>query len=227
MDIGNEFDNWATEGKDKEMEKRHWNTVKPILDEIPIEKGDIIVDLGTGSGYVPRFLCKETQVSRTYGLDASFKMLEKAVFYTNNPKVGYILGNFNELPFKNKSIDHVFSMEAFYYANNPLKTLKEIKRILVPGGSFYCAVNYFEENKYSHKWQENISIDMVLWSAEQYRKNFSKAGFSIAKQDNIPDRKINIPPEEGFPTGSWQTRKEMVERYREYGTLLTVGIKPD
>ncbi|MFW6321914.1 MAG: SAM-dependent methyltransferase, partial [Halohasta sp.] len=37
---------------------------------------------------------------------------------------------------------------------------------------------------------------------------------------------IEIPPAEAFPTDDWETREEMVDRYRTWGTLLTVGVVP-
>jgi len=51
-------------------------------------------------------------------------------------------------------------------------------------------------------------------------------GLSVAEQDTIPDREITIPDESEFPLEDWDTREDMVERYREFGTLLTVGVAP-
>jgi hypothetical protein len=67
---------------------------------------------------------------------------------------------------------------------------------------------------------------MTLWSRAEYREGFREAGLYVACQDNVPDREIEIPPEEAFPVEEWETRAEMVERYREIGTLLTIGVAP-
>ena len=117
-------------------------------------------------------------------------------------------------------------MEAFYYARDPHRTLEELYRVLRPGGTFFCAVNYYEENVHSHGWQSNVDVEMTRWSREQYRDAFRAAGFHVAEQDNVPDRETEIPPASEFPTDSWATREAMVERYRTYGTLLTVGVVP-
>ncbi len=136
--------------------------------------------------------------------------------------VGFLIGDFGDLPFATDSVDHVFSMEAFYYAADPVETLREIRRILTPGGTFYCAVNYYEENVHSHEWQEFIEIEMTRWNREEYRE----ARFHVATQDNIPDRETEIPAASECPTEERDTREAMVERYREFGTLLTVGVAP-
>lgn len=226
MGVREEFDAWAADGRDKGMEERHWHTAKHALARIPIESGDVVLDLGCGSGYAGRALRETGGAARAYGLDGSPEMVGNARSYTDDPAIGYVGGDFDALPFADDSIDHVWSMEAFYYADDPHSTLSEIRRILRPGGTFYCAVNFYEENVHSHQWQEFISVAMTRWSREQYREAFRSAGLHVAEQDAIPNREVEIPPEREFPTEEWNTRQEMVERYREYGTLLTVGVAP-
>jgi len=227
MSVREEFDDWATRGKDKGMEQRHWHTAKHALARMPVESDDTVLDLGTGSGYILRALRETRSIERGFGLDGSPEMLRNARSYTDDPRIGFLQGDFDALPFATDSIEHVFSMEAFYYARDPRHTLEEIRRILRPGGTFYCGVNYYEENVHSEDWQDNISIEMTRWSAREYREAFRDAGLVVAQQDNIPDREIEIPPADEFPTDSWESREAMVERYRKYGTLLTVGIVPE
>jgi ubiquinone/menaquinone biosynthesis C-methylase UbiE len=227
MSVREEFDDWAARGKDKGMEQRHWHTAKHALARMPVESDDTVLDLGTGSGYILRALRETRNIERGFGLDGSPEMLRNARSYTDDPRIGFLQGDFDALPFATDSIEHVFSMEAFYYARDPRHTLEEIRRILRPGGTFYCGVNYYEENVHSEDWQDNISIEMTRWSAREYREAFRDAGLVVAQQDNIPDREIEIPPADEFPTDSWESREAMVERYRKYGTLLTVGIVPE
>jgi len=226
MSVRGEFDDWATDGRDKGMEDRHWHTAKHALARMPVESGDTILDLGCGSGYAGRALRDAKDAGRVYGLDGSPAMARNARSYTDDPNVGYVVGDFDSLPFADDSVDHVWSMEAFYYAADPDHTLEEIERILRPGGTFYCAVNYYEENVHSHEWQERIAVEMTRWSAAEYRAAFRAAGLAVAEQDSIPDREIDIPPAAAFPTDDWESREAMVERYRTFGTLLTVGVAP-
>jgi ubiquinone/menaquinone biosynthesis C-methylase UbiE len=193
---------------------------------MPIEAGDRVLDLGTGSGYIPRAIREATDAGRAYGLDGSPEMTANARSYTDDPQVGFVVGDFDSLPFEDDSLDHVWTMEAFYYAADPDHTLDEVARVLKPGGTFYCAVNYYEENVHSHDWQDNISVEMTRWSRGEYREAFERAGLHVAEQDTIPDEETEIPPESEFPHDGWDSREEMVERYRVFGTLLTVGVAP-
>ena len=226
MSVRAEFDEWAADGRDRGMEQRHWHTAKHALARMPVEAGETVLDLGCGSGYAGRALREAKGAGRVYGLDGAPEMARNARQYTEDPSVGYVVGDFGSLPFETDSIDHAFSMEAFYYAADPLHTLRELRRVLRPGGTFYCAVDYFEENTHTHVWQDRISIEMTRWSYAEYREAFREAGFYIGEQDTIPDRETEIPPESEFPTDDWETREAMIERFREYGTLLTVGVVP-
>ncbi|WP_122090745.1 class I SAM-dependent methyltransferase [Halalkalicoccus subterraneus] len=226
MSVREEFDDWAAQGRDRGMEERHWHTAKHALARMPVEPGDTVFDLGTGSGYALRALRDTKGADRGYGIDGSPEMVRNARSYTDDPSIAFLLGDFDSLPLADDSVDHVFSMEAFYYASDPHHTLAELDRILRPGGTFFCAVNYYEENVHSHEWQDRISVEMTRWSRAEYREAFRRAGFHVAEQDAIPDLDIEIPDENEFPTDDWKDREEMVERYRTYGTLLTVGVVP-
>ena len=226
MSVRAEFDAWAADGRDRGMEERHWHTAKHALARMPVEAGETVLDLGCGSGYAGRALREMRDAGRVYGLDGAPEMTRNARSYTDDPRVGYLLGDFDALPFADDAIDHVWSMEAFYYASDPEHTLEEIARVLRPGGTFYCAVNYYEENVHSHEWQERIDVEMTRWSADTYREAFRDAGLHVAEQENVPDREVEIPPAEAFPTDEWDSREAMIERYRTYGTLLTVGVAP-
>jgi ubiquinone/menaquinone biosynthesis C-methylase UbiE len=225
MSVREEFDEWAAEGRDRGMEERHWHTARHALARIPVEEGDTVLDLGTGSGYAVRAL-RERGAGRAYGLDGSPEMCRNARAYTDDPGVGFVAGDFGHLPFADGSVDHAFSMEAFYYASDPPETLREVARVLRSGGTFSCAVDYYEENEHSHDWQELVDVEMTRWSRREYREAFRDAGLHVATQDAIPDREVEIPPADAFPTDGFETREAMVERFRTYGTLLTVGVVP-
>lgn len=223
MSVREEFDAWAAAGRDRGMAERHWHTAKHVLARVPIEPGDAVLDLGAGSGYGARAL-RERGADPAVGLDGSPGMARNARGYTDDPRVAFVVGDFDALPFVDDAFERVFSMEAFYYARDPHAALAEVARVLAPGGTFHCAVNYYAENTHSHDWQEGIDVEMTLWSRAEYREAFRAAGLAVASQDNVPDREVEIPPATAFPHEGFETRAAMVERYRTLGTLLTVGV---
>jgi len=220
------FDDWAGAGRDRSMEDEHWNTAKEALARMPVEPGDAVLDLGTGSGYAIRALDEVRRLDTAVGLDLSPEMVHNARSHTAAARPGYLAGDMHELPIADESVDHVWSMETLFFAREPVSVLEEIGRVLRPGGTFFCAVNFYEESEQSHRWQERIDLPMHCWSRAEYRSLFAEAGLVVATQDTIPDREIEIPPEDAFPTDEWETREPMVDRYRTWGTLLTVGVAP-
>ncbi len=226
MRIQEQFDQWAAAGRDRGMEDHHWHTAKHALARMPVETGDTILDLGTGSGYALRALGEAHRIERGVGLDGSPEMARNAREYTDDARVEYTVGEFHDLPFADDSVDHVWSMEAFFYASDPVAVLREVRRVLRSGGTFFCAVNFFEESTHTHDWQDELDVEMYLWDRQDYRDLFREAGLYVASQDTIPDEETDIPPAEEFPTEDWETREAMVDRYRTWGTLLTVGVAP-
>lgn len=226
MSVGEAFDAWAAAGRDREMEERHWRTAKHALARMPVEPGETVLDLGTGSGYAARALVEAGTAGRAYGLDASASMVANAAEATDHDRVGFLVGDFGHLPLGDDTVDHAFSMEAFYYATDPEAALREVRRVLRSGGTFSCAVDYYEENVHAHDWPERVGVEMTRWSRAEYRQAFRAAGLHVAAQDQIPDRGVDVPPADAFPLDGFATHEDMVERYRELGTLLTVGVAP-
>jgi arsenite methyltransferase len=218
------FDEWAAEGRDRNMAERHWHTAKKALKLMPVEPGDTVLDLGTGSGYALRAL-RERSIGRGYGIDASREMVANAAAYTDDPNLAFLRADFEALPFDANVVDHAFSMEAIYYADVEA-VLRELNRVLRPGGTVSVAVDYYAENPHTEEWAEYIEVPMARLSREEYRRAVEAAGFHVAAQTNVPDLEVEIPPPEEFPTESFGTREAMVEHYRTYGTLLTVGVVP-
>lgn len=226
MRVSDAFDEWAADGRDKGMEQRHWHTAKDALARMPVEDDETVLDLGCGSGYAARALSEAGGADRAYGLDGSPEMVDNARGYTDDDSVGFVVGDFQSLPFETDGVDHAFSMEAFYYAPDPMAALAELHRVLRPGGTFYCAVDFYADNPHTAEWTEYVELSMTRWSRAQYRERFREAGFRVAEQEAIPDEETDIPPADQFPTDDWGTREAMSEHYREYGTLLTVGVVP-
>ncbi|GAB3690868.1 class I SAM-dependent methyltransferase [Salinarchaeum chitinilyticum] len=226
MSVREEFDDWAAEGRDRGMEERHWRTAKHALSSMPVEAGDTVLDFGSGSGYAARALREAADAGRAIGIDGAPEMVGNAREYTEDDEIEFVAGDFHHLPLPDDSIDHAWSMEAFYYAADPHAALAELRRVLRSGGTFYCGVNFWTEHEYSAGWADEIDLDMTRWTEAEYREAFRDAGFHVAGQTRIPDHETEIPPASEFPKQWYETREELRESCREYGTLFTVGVVP-
>jgi len=105
-----------------------------------IKAGDTVVDLGSGAGndvFVARKQCGES--GHVIGVDMTPAMIERAK--ANNQKLGYSnvefrLGEIENLPVENGSVDAVISNCVLNLVPDKQKAFQEIYRILKSGGHF-------------------------------------------------------------------------------------------
>jgi SAM-dependent methyltransferase len=105
-----------------------------------IEKGDTVVDLGSGAGndvFVSRALVGKS--GKVIGLDFTEEMIDKA--NENNRKLGYDnvefhLGEIENMPLENDTADVVVSNCVLNLVPDKEKAFAEMYRIIKPGGHF-------------------------------------------------------------------------------------------
>lgn len=96
------------------------------------KKNGKIIDIGCGTGEMLEVLKKHKFL--TYGLDYSFKMLHEISKETVDQRFPLINCDIEKFPFSNESFDGVICAGVIEYLNEDQKALREISRILKPGG---------------------------------------------------------------------------------------------
>ncbi|MEK7112451.1 MAG: class I SAM-dependent methyltransferase [Patescibacteria group bacterium] len=96
-----------------------------------IKKSDYILDLGCGDGLNISILRKMGK-KKIVGIDISEELLREA--RKANPDVKVLLASAEKIPFKENTFDVVLVDSVFHHLMRYGKTLKEIKRVLKPGG---------------------------------------------------------------------------------------------
>lgn len=98
-----------------------------------------LLDLGMGTGKFAEIFLQGKSWDRCVGLDFSASMLE-AARQQLPAQVGYINGDFLNLPFESKSFDLVISAFTLRSVKDMEVFLEGIHRILIPGGkaAFLC-----------------------------------------------------------------------------------------
>jgi ubiquinone/menaquinone biosynthesis C-methylase UbiE len=110
---------------------------RPILDTIPHVRAPLVLDVATGTGRLPLVLLEEpTFQGRIVGLDLSRKMLAVAAGklrgYQN--RVSLLHNPPEHLPFPDDTFDLVTCLEALEFMMHPHAVLREMVRVLRPGG---------------------------------------------------------------------------------------------
>ena len=133
--------------------------------------------------------------------------------------VEFQVASAERLPFNDAEFTHAFSMESLYYYADIPGALREIKRVLKPGGLFVTVVDLYQENLPSHQWVDQLKVPVQLLSSAEYRSLFERTGFV-----KVQDRRLYDPAQipDDYGGGSFKTREDYVN-YRKAGSLMLSG----
>jgi ubiquinone/menaquinone biosynthesis C-methylase UbiE len=114
---------------------------KALLKQAKIQSGQRILEVGCGTGSLLVQLKRLYPGTDVVGLDPDPKALARARHKTARAAVSIQLdqGFGDELPYTEASFDRVFCSLMFHHvpANEKAKTVREIRRVLKPGGEFH------------------------------------------------------------------------------------------
>lgn len=101
-------------------------------------RGGLLLDLGTGPGYLPIEIVRMSSAISCDGIDLSGRLIKMA--RSNALKAGvagrlnFEVGNAAKLRFEDESFDMVISTGMLHMLKDPVKVLMECYRVLRPGG---------------------------------------------------------------------------------------------
>ena len=117
--------------------KRH------LLKQAGIDRGHRVLDLGCGTGTLALLIKSHHPKADVFGLDADTKVLETARAKATRAhlNVRFDHGMAFELPYPDVSFDRVISSLLFHHLTreNKERTLREVFRVLRPGGELHAA----------------------------------------------------------------------------------------
>jgi arsenite methyltransferase len=221
--IREEFNRWAAAGRGEEMEEHHLPIVLPTLALMGIEPQDHILDIGCGTGWLCRILASQVREGTVAGLDVSDEMIERArASSANFTNLSFLVGGVDHIPAEDAAFTKAISVESAYYWPNPAAGIREIFRVLAPGGSAWVLINYYRDNPHCHQWGAQYQIPSHLLWAEEWAELYHQAGFTGVEHRRIPD---DSPTPEVY-TGRWFRDAGQLRRFKKEGALLVHGAKP-
>jgi SAM-dependent methyltransferase len=113
--------------------------VPRVAEAATIRKGDRVLDVACGTGVLTREAARLAgPTGAVTGLDLSPEML--AVAARLSPELRWQEGSGQSLPFPDQSFDAVISQFGLMFFPDPVAGLREMMRVLVPGGRLAVAV---------------------------------------------------------------------------------------
>ena len=158
---------------------------RTLLDLAPLRPGDRVLDIGCGTGSFATMLKQRHPGVVVTGLDPDPRALARARHKAEQAGVSvrFDQGFADSLEYPAASFDWVFSSFMFHHleGSNREKTLREVRRVLKPGGSFYLLD--FEVSPSGH------GLFNLFHSGERLRDNTESRILSLMGDAGLSDRK--------------------------------------
>jgi len=161
---------------------------KKILSALPKKKGLKVLDVGCGTGeFTFSVLSKILEKPKLVGTDFSKGMID--VCKKNFPEFSFKVMDIQDLTFKDSTFDVVLSRQMLEHVPNPLKAVKEMHRVLKPGGtlilstpSWFGPIAPFYFAKKATGTMQPIDN---WWTPFNLKRTFRKAGFKNVKFTSV------------------------------------------
>jgi 2-polyprenyl-6-hydroxyphenyl methylase/3-demethylubiquinone-9 3-methyltransferase len=155
-----------------------------------------ILDIGCGGGLLTNVLAKEGY--RVSGIDLSKTSLDQARQRDATKSVEYTWGNARSLPYPDENFDVVCAMDFLEHVEEPAGIVREISRVLKPGGLFFF--HTFNRNFLSYllvikcvEWlvpnvPRNMHVYPLFIKPDELKRMCSDCGLEVRSiQGLIPD----------------------------------------
>jgi hypothetical protein len=107
-------------------------------------------------------------------------------------------------------------VESSYYWPDTGAGIRELHRVLRPGGVAWILINYYRDNPYCHQWGALLAVPTHLLSAEEWGQLFRGAGFANVSHERVADPS---PSPEAY-AGQWFRDAAELRAFKAEGALL-------
>lgn len=141
----------------------------------------LILDVGTGPGHLPIELARNSPSVHVIGIDIALELLNDGIKGARkkhlDERITFLRANVESLPFANDTFEMVQSIFSFHLWNNRQSGIKEIYRVLKPGGQ----VNILVGRSYLLRGLANFTDYFTKRSISSIKQMCLVAGFKDVK----------------------------------------------
>lgn len=154
----------------------------------PLPDNAHVLEIGCGYGHGLSYILRQPQVSTASAFDLDTNMVtatQKTLNRHSQHAARLWQGNANEINADDNFFDAVFNIAVLHHVGNWQSALKEVHRVLKPGGIFYAEEYYrqlicnFLVNKIVSHPQEN------RFSHEEFIQELKRQGFEITGSKSL------------------------------------------
>ena len=151
---------------DEEQERYSAQLYHRVASAVNIEGKDVL-EVGSGRGGGSVYIAKQLKPASMRGVDIAANSVNLSNSRHKFPNLSYSVGDAEDLPFEDDKFFAVVNVESSHGYGSMLKFLKEVRRVLEPGGYFLFA-------------DLRPADDMVL-----LKELFKKSGMDLKEEEDI------------------------------------------
>jgi len=151
-----------------------------ISKELGLKGGENILEIGSGLGLLGRSIVKKVGENKIqyFGVDLVLNSAEKSKKWIRPVQADAVF-----LPFENNSFDYIISTDVLEHVVDAPAALKEIYRVLKPGGKAFIVIADPSEGRFAnvkdHIRRSQDNSDIPYWT-----ERFSEAGFRVLEESS-------------------------------------------
>lgn len=139
--------------------RNHWEIFQIIMDNPIFNKGKRCLEVGCGRGSLSAYFSDAGYKCTLLDISPTVIEIAKRIFKKNNLEAEFVVGDANNLPFKDNSFDIIFSIGLLEHIEDIKSSIKEQVRVLDKGGIF---IAYIVPENHNNIQKEYQWINQVL-----------------------------------------------------------------
>ncbi|KGE16500.1 class I SAM-dependent methyltransferase [Paenibacillus wynnii] len=155
----------------KIMNKAHSTMTTWAFSQMTIRKDAPVLDIGCGGGQTIHMLSRLKLPIDIYGVDYSQQAVETSILKNREAvdlgTVNISRGEVSSLPFPDQFFGTITAVQTHYFWPDLKNDVKEIFRVLKPGGTFIIVSEIYKINYHMQSYTQNEEMEQL----------FQKAGF--------------------------------------------------
>jgi SAM-dependent methyltransferase len=174
------------------MNRSHRGVTSWGLEHVSLERDSTILDVGCGGGMTVRTLAGLATNGKVYGIDYSKESVAASrrlnADLISAARVDIRQAAVSHLPYSDATFDLVTAVETHYYWPNPVEDMREILRVLKPGGRLLVIAETYKGRSADWVYRPAMMLLRAAYlTVAEHEDLLMKAGY--APVEIVEDRK--------------------------------------